>query len=142
MAAVIRSRGAGTAGAPPLRHADHNPRHDDRGSQALEVALVLPLVVGLFLLVVCAARLGVDVVVTTALAHAVARSAAVDGDAAARELAQRAGATVHITPEQDRRHAGDPVRVDILRPSAAFAPLGLPVDPAVPASATARVEHP
>lgn len=77
--------GAGKGGAP--RRA---PLRAERGSQALEFALVLPLVALALVLVVGAGLFAADHVLAQGLARDAARSAVLAGAAEARAAAQRA----------------------------------------------------
>jgi len=131
---VLIVPGEGADGALPLLARQ-------RGSQALEFALVLPAVVLLLVLAVHAGLLATDLVAVQGLAREAARAAAVGGDAATRAaLTEAAGprpVTLTLTPAAPRA-PGSMVTAEVRLRSRAFAPLGAPVW--LPARATMRVE--
>lgn len=94
-----------------------DPPATDRGAQALEFALVLPWALLLLVALAAVAGVGVDAVRAQALAGQVARTAATDGDAAARALARSAGGgwlhSVVVIPPGARRSAGDLLTVEV-----------------------------
>ena len=122
--------------------ADHVPSRrlpelaDDGGSQALEFAMVLPLLGMLLALVVHTGLLLGDVVLTQGIAREVARSAAVEGAAMAHEvgrtLAGRRDVRIDIAPRDGLVEARVEVR------SRVFAAAG--VDVWIPARVTMRPE--
>lgn len=125
--------------------ADHAPSRpsvadiaDDHGSQALEFAMVLPLFGLMLALFVHTGLLLGDVVIAQGIAREVARSAAVEGDAAARDvgraLAGRRDVRIEIAPRDGLVEA----RVELRSP--VFASTG--VDVWVPARVAMRPEGP
>jgi hypothetical protein len=128
--------GAGAAGAP-------RPG-GERGSQSLELALVLPGIVLLCALLVHAGVLGADLVLAQGLAREAVRTASVDDDAAVgravRAAVGRRPLELSVTPASGRRVRGQLVTVRLRLRSRAFAAFG--VEAWAPASATMRVEAP
>ncbi|MBW3602432.1 MAG: hypothetical protein KY434_07025 [Actinobacteria bacterium] len=124
--------GAGDAGASP----------GQRGSQAIEFALVTPAVALLVLLLVQAALLGAEIVAVQGLAREAARAAAVDDDEAVRAAVTEAGGgravEVELEPPSGRRLPGDLVTALVRLRSAALARFGVTVW--LPARATMRTE--
>jgi Flp pilus assembly protein TadG len=125
--------------------ADHAPSRssvadiaDDHGSQALEFAMVLPLFGLLLALFVHTGLLLGDVVMAQGIAREVARSAAVEGDAAARDVGRalvgRRDVRIEIAPRDGLVEA----RVELRSP--VFASTG--VDVWVPARVAMRPEGP
>ncbi len=130
------------AGALGPRPRGHPRRQDDRGSQALELALAVPLVALLALVVTAIGVAAAQHVAVQTLAATAARTAAVRPDVAVRAFVHQASgptpATVAIHPATRRR--GDLVSVTVtLRHHL----LGWPaVAYDVTARATARTELP
>jgi TadE-like protein len=130
-------------GAVGRRHG----RAADAGQATVELALVLPLVVGLLLAIVQAAVLARDQILVTHAAREAVRAAAVDDDpAAARRAAEQAGPLVtdRLDVEVvDRGAVGGRVRVVVRY----RAPTGVPLvgalvdDIRLDAEATMRVER-
>lgn len=131
---VLRATGEGAEGALPLLARQ-------RGSQALEFALVLPAVVVLLVLALHAGLLATDLVAVQGLAREAARAAAVGGDDATRAaLAAAAGdrpVTVTLTPA-DPRVPGTLVTAEVRLRTRAFTAFGSQAW--LPARATMRVE--
>ncbi len=131
---VLIVPGEGADGALPLLARQ-------RGSQALEFALVLPAVVLLLVLAVHAGLLATDLVAVQGLAREAARAAAVGGDDATRAAlsaaAGRRPVTVTLAPAAPRT-PGTLVTAEVRLRSRAFAALGSAVW--LPARATMRVE--
>jgi hypothetical protein len=127
--------GAGAAGTP-------RTVAGERGSQSLELALVLPAVVLLLVMLVHAGLLGADLVLAQGLAREAARTAALGNesalDAALRTAVGKRPVEVSVTPPAERRQAGELVTVRLRVRSRAFAAFG--ADVWVPARATMRVE--
>lgn len=123
-------------------HAGASPRRGERGSQAMELALLVPGVVLLLVVLVHAGLLGMDLVSVQGMAREAARVAAVDDDRAAREAVRAAAGhrPVRATfePGSGARRPGDTVRARVELRSRAFAALGLPLW--LPAEAAMRVE--
>lgn len=129
--------GAGTAGAPR-----RDPPCGERGSQAVEFALVLPLAFLLLALILAGGLLGVDYVMAQGLAREAARVAAVADDAQV-SAAVTAAATgrqvaVEVDPPAARRRPGGQVRASVRVQSRAFAWVGVRVW--LPAQAVMLVE--
>ena len=116
----------------------------ERGSQAVEFALVVPAVLMLFVLVVHAGLAAADLVAVQAVAWHAARMAAVTDDAAALAAAERAAGRravdVRVEPRSGARVPGQLVTATVRLRSRAFSAFGVPLW--VPAQATARVESP
>ncbi len=116
---------------------------DERGSQAVEFALVMPVVLLLILLVVQAGVVAADLVAAAGIARETARVAAVGDDAGARAAAERAAGSrevrVSLAPPSGARAPGDLVTATLRLRSSGFAVLGAPVW--LPAQATMRVEE-
>lgn len=114
----------------------------ERGSQTLELALSIPMVVFLLVLLLHAGLLGLDLVAAQGMAREAARTAAVDTDAVVRDRAQAAAGTrpvrVTLTPPEGARHPGDTVTARLELASRGFAGFGARVW--VPAQAAMRVE--
>lgn len=114
---------------------------DERGSQSLEFALVLPLIGILALLLLHAAVLGGDLIAAQGAARAAARMAAVDGDAAAHAAARVVAGSrsmhLRLDPGEGARGGGGLVTATVQLRSAAF---GGRVT--VPGHAVMPVEHP
>lgn len=124
--------GAGRAGAS----------RGQRGSQAIEFALVTPAVAVLVLLLVHAALFGAEIVAVQGLAREAARTAAVDDDdavrAAATEAAGGRAIEVELDPPAGRRRPGDLVTALVRLRSGALARFGVTLW--LPARATMRTE--
>jgi hypothetical protein len=124
--------GAGPAGAS----------RGQRGSQAIEFALVTPAVALLVLLFVHAALFGAEIVAAQGLAREAARVAAVDDDdavrAAATEAAGGRAVEVELQPPSGRRRPGDLVTALVRLRSGALARFGVALW--LPARATMRTE--
>lgn len=88
MVLTIRPGGAASAGRAPIPRAATGARGES-GSQALEFALVVPLLGLLLGLLAQTGLLLADVVVAHGVAREVGRTAAVDGDDRARAVAGR-----------------------------------------------------
>lgn len=100
----------------------------ERGSQAVEFALVLPAVLVLALVLLHAAMLGSDFVAAQALAAQAARTAAVDGPAAARAGVGRGGlrgAVIDVSRDPGEADDADWYAVELRAPSRAFRMAGL-----------------
>jgi Flp pilus assembly protein TadG len=110
----------------------------EAGSQALEFAMVVPLLGLLLGLVIQTGLLLADVVVAQGIAREAGRAAAVDGDDRARQVAERMAGDRQVRVEVD----GDAgvVEVGIELATGAFASVG--VDLWLPARATFRREAP
>jgi hypothetical protein len=119
----------------------------DGGQATVELALVLPLVVGLLLAIVQAGVLARDQILVTHAAREAVRAAAVDGDpAAAPRAAEQAGplaADRLDTEVVERGEAGGRVRVVVRYRAPTRIPLvGAFIDDVVlDAAATMRVER-
>jgi Flp pilus assembly protein TadG len=119
----------------------------DGGQATVELALVLPLVVGLLLAIVQAGVLARDQILVTHAAREAVRAAAVDDDpAAARRAAEQAGplaADRLDTDVAERGEVGGRVRVVVRYRAPTRIPLvGAFVDDVVlDAAATMRVER-
>lgn len=128
--------GAGQAGASPRPGGE-------RGSQTLELALTVPMIVLLLVLVLHAGLVGLDLVAAQGMAREAARIAAVDTDAAVRHGARAAagsrGVRVTLTPPDGARRPGDTVTARLELASRGFAAFGARVW--VPARAAMRVEE-
>jgi len=115
---------------------------DDRGSQSVELALILPGAVLLLSLLLHGALLGADLVAAQTVAVQAARVAAVDDDAAVLEAAAQAagGRPLQVTLEPDatRRMPGDVVTATVRLRSSAFTTFGATVW--CPGRAAMRVE--
>lgn len=126
--------GAGTAGAP------RSPG-SECGSQALEAALVLPVVVLLLVLLLHGGLLAVDFVAAQGLAREAARIAAVADDDTARAALTAAAGRQTVALELDPAGDRDPgtfVTAHLELRSRAFLAFGL--EAWLPARATMRVE--
>jgi Flp pilus assembly protein TadG len=114
----------------------------ERGSQTLELALLLPVLAMLLAMVLQGGLAASELVLAQAVARDAARVAAVDDDAAARAAAQAVAGTrrvdVRIQPATAGRRGGELVTVTISLRSAAFHRLGIELW--LPAEATMRVE--
>jgi hypothetical protein len=125
---------------PPVPH--HPATDGERGSQAVEFALVIPAVLLLILLIVQTGIMAADLVTATGIAREAARTAAVDNDTNARAAAMRAAGSRHIhisfVPPSGARAPGDLVTATLRLRSHSFAVFGTPVW--LPAQATMRVE--
>ncbi len=136
---LARSRAGGGAARPAS-----SGLTEQRGSQSLELALVLPAVVLLLILLVQAGLFGVELVMAQGLAREAARVAAVDDDAAVRTLIEEAAgaheAEVRLRPGGSERQHGDDVTAEVKLRARAFARWGVEVW--IPAQATMRVEQP
>lgn len=128
--------GAGAAGAPRIPDS-----RGERGSQTLEFALLLPLVVLLLVVLLHAGLLAGDLVTAQGLAREAARVAAVADDAATRGALERAAGRRHVELTLDpsgTRSPGTLVTAEVRLRSRAFDRFA----PAVwlPAQAVMRVE--
>lgn len=113
----VRTAGDGTAVPRTTRRPTAARR--ERGSQAVELALVTPFVLLLLAAVLAAALVGVQQVAAQQLAGVAARAAAVEGDAAVRErVARIAGpdVVVELAPPEGVRRDGDLVEVEVRVP--------------------------
>jgi hypothetical protein len=134
--------------APWFRSRGRRPASGNDGGQAtVELALVLPLVVGLLLAIIQAGVLARDQILVTHAAREAVRAAAVDDDpAAARRAAEQAGPLAADRLDTDvveRGEAGGRVRVVVRYRAPTRIPLvGAFVDDVVlDAAATMRVER-
>jgi uncharacterized protein YceH (UPF0502 family) len=144
---LTRPGDAGSAGVPGppsigrLRRGTLGQGADD-GSQTLEFALSLPLVILWLCLLVHAALLCSDLVVAQTLAREAARVAAVSDDADVRatldRVAGRRPVRLELRPPTAGRRPDDLVTARLEVRSAAFAAFGTSVW--IPAQATMRVE--
>jgi Flp pilus assembly protein TadG len=135
---VLRPTGGSRLrGAPPSSATD-------RGSQTIELALLLPALALLVAGVLLAGLAATELVLAQAVARDAARAAAVDGDAAARaaaqEVAGRRELRITTSPPPGARRAGSHVTVDVELRSAALARVG--VEAWLPARAVMVVEAP
>jgi Flp pilus assembly protein TadG len=125
----------------------HSVWRRDGGQATVELALVLPLVVGLLLAIVQAGVLARDQILVTHAAREAVRAAAVDDDpAAARRAAEQAGplaADRLDTDVAERGDVGGRVRVVVRYRAPTRIPLvGALIDDVVlDAAATMRVER-
>jgi hypothetical protein len=114
----------------------------ERGSQAVEFALVVPAVLLLILLIVQAGVVAADLVTATGIAREAARVAAVGDDASARAATAKAAGSRHVqvsfVPPSGARAPGDLVTATLRLRSHSFAVFGAPIW--LPAQATMRVE--
>lgn len=108
----------------------------DRGSQALEFAMVLPLMGMLLVLFVHTGLLLADVVTAQGIARQVARSAAVDGDDVARDVGRRLAGSRAVRLRLERDAGLVEARVELR--SDVFASVG--ARPWIPARATMQAE--
>lgn len=122
--------------ARPPAAAAHRRHSAQTGSQAIEFALVLPLVGLLLALFVHTGMLLADVLTAQAVAREVARTAAVDGDDAAHEIGRQLAGRRAVRVDLTHADALIEVRIDLR--STAFDSVFRPVW--VPARATMRVE--
>jgi hypothetical protein len=100
----------------------------ERGSQAVEFALVLPAVLVLALALLHVAVLGSEFVAAQAMAAQIARAAAVDGPGAARAMVTRVGppgAAISVQRRPGLADRADWYAVELRVPSRAFGVLGL-----------------
>lgn len=141
---MVLSRAGGTAGrgGPP---APCRRLHEEaRGSQTLELALLLPVLALLLALVLQAGLAASELILATAVARDAARIAAVDDDravlAAARAVAGQRTVEVRAEPPASARRAGSLVTVHVRLRSATLQRLG--IEAWLPARATMRVEGP
>lgn len=127
---------AGAAGIPS------RSMRDERGSQTLEFALVVPLALWLLASLLLFAVVGAELVAAQGIAREAARAAAVGSDAEARNAA-KAGAgsrqfDLRLLPPDGARQPGDLVSARLRLRSAVAANLGL--DLWLPAHAVMRTE--
>ncbi len=134
---VLSRQGEGGA-----RRAALSRLRGQRGSQTLELALAIPVVVTLLTLLLHAALLGADLVAAQAVALQAARVAAVDDDeavrSAARAAAGRRPVAVVLHPPTGVRVPGEPVTAVVRLGTRAFAAFGVTVE--LPGRATLLVE--
>ena len=127
--------GEGFGSAPRLSGED--------GSQALELALVLPFVVLAIVVLLHVAVLGADLVGANALALQAARAAAIGDDAAVeasvRDAVGARPVQIDVEPPDTQRAPGDDVTATIRLRSRAFEPFGATLW--LPARVTMRVEQ-
>lgn len=137
MHAALREGGA------PRRAPRRRParRAGEQGSQALELAMMLPAVVIIVLLVAQAGVLGADVVAAQGLARDAARTAAVGGaedvDDLAREAAGSRAVEIRLQPPEPQ--PGTSVTAEVRLRSRAFGNVGVEVW--LPARATMLTEE-
>jgi hypothetical protein len=116
----------------------------ERGSQTVELALLLPVLALLVALVLQGGMAAGDLVLAQTAAREAARAAAVDDDVAARDAARRVAGSreisVRVDPPDTQRVAGEPVTVEVELHSEAFARIGVPLR--LPARAVMRTELP
>lgn len=128
----------------PLATAGDRHCAGERGSQAVEFAMALPLVALALALVLCAGVVGMEMVHVHGVAREAARAAAVgtdaDADAVARAAAGGRQLTLRLDPPQGRRVAGDLVTAEVGMSSHVLARFG--VDAVLRGSATMRAEDP
>ncbi|MBA2316166.1 MAG: hypothetical protein H0V93_00015 [Euzebyales bacterium] len=114
----------------------------ERGSQAAEFAMVLPMAIGLLGFLLAAALVGVELLAAQHLAREVARAAAVTSDADAHtmagQLAEGRTLELAVSPPSGARRPGDLLTVRLRLRSAVAARLG--VDVWLPATAVMRTE--
>ena len=124
--------------ASPRAPGDQAPRARERGSQALELALLLPLVALLLAAAAVAAISVAELVAAQSLARDAARAAAAGEDPhAVVQAAGRGDAEVLVEPGGDVE-PGAPVRVELAVPLRGVAVLGL--EQHAPAVATMPAE--
>lgn len=146
-------RGAPPAGWPATPPASHlgggldarlAGRADERGSQTLELALLLPVLALLLAGLLHGALAASELVLAQAVARDAVRVASVDDDAAARRAAEVVAGDrpveVSADPPAHARRSGGHVTVHVRLRSAALARLG--IETWLPASATMRIEAP
>jgi Flp pilus assembly protein TadG len=135
-------RGSAVRGAPPS--GARRLRAEDRGSQTLELALLLPVLALLVVALLQAGLAASELVIAQAAARDGARVAAVDDDRAARAAAEAVAGdrriSVATTPSAGARRPGDLVTVRVAMRSAVLDRLG--IEAWLPASATMRTEGP
>lgn len=142
MSACLPRGGAGSAGAtrrPSRGLAGRRRCRCEQGSQALELALVLPVVMILATVVLVVGIVGVELAATNATARELARAAAAGEDAHAL-LASSAppGSHLAIDPPAGAAEPGEPITARLTVPSRAVRLLGADLDLA--AEATMRRE--
>jgi hypothetical protein len=120
----------------PLRHVIIRAGREDGGSQALEFAMILPLFGMLIALLVQTGLLLADVVVAQGIAREVARTAAVEGGSAAREVGRDLAGRREVRIELSDADGLVEARVELR--SSAFASTGVGVW--LPARAAMRPE--
>lgn len=113
-------------------------RTDDRGSQSLEMAMSIPLLLLVLSLLITLIHAGLAVLTTHQLAATAARHAAVADDARAHELADRAAAQLDLSPTPTARRVGDLVTATVERHLTLAGPFPVRVD--LTATATNRIE--
>ncbi len=112
-------------GARPSAPGGRSPRSRERGSQALELALLLPLVALLLAVVAIAAISVAELVAAQSLARDAARAAAAGEDPhAVVQAAGRGDAELRVEPSGEVE-PGAPVRVELAVPLRGAAVLGL-----------------
>ena len=137
--------GARRAGGKPPRAAptDRLRWGGDDGSQSVEFALTLPLIVLAVSLVLHVALVATDLVAAQSVAFQAARVAAVDDDEAVRAAVSEAAGNrpveVQLDPPTERREVGQMVTASVRVRSAAFDAFGLTVW--LPGTAVLRVER-
>lgn len=113
---------------------------DARGSQSLELALILPVVALLGMVVLVAGMVGVELTAAHAAAREAARAAAA-GDDVGERLAAVGLADLpapRVAPPAHAVEPGEPITVEVVAPSRALAMLGARVQ--LRATATAARE--
>lgn len=115
---------------------------DERGSQAVEFAMVMPIALCLLSFLLGAAGVGAELVAAQHLVREVVRVAVVDGDdaahAAARGLAEGRELRLTLTPASGARQVGDPLTGELSLRSGLAGHLG--VDLWLPARAVMHTE--
>jgi Flp pilus assembly protein TadG len=138
---LSRPGGVAACGGPPVRGL---PRvlAEDRGSQTLELALLLPVLALVLVALLHGGLAASELVLAQAVARDAVRVASVDDDAAARRAAEAVAGDraleVRTEPSADQRQVGGHVTVHVRLRSAALHRLG--IEAWLPASATMRVE--
>jgi Flp pilus assembly protein TadG len=120
----------------PLRRRIDHVRQDDGGSQALEFAMILPLFGLLIALLLHAGLLLGDVIVAQGIAREVARTAAVQDRAAARDVARDLAGGRDVRVELSDNDGLVEARIELRSP--VFASTG--IDVWLPARAVMRPE--
>lgn len=138
----IAAVGGPPAARPPACLGTGSRWRGDRGSQTLELALLLPVLAMLLALVLQGGLAASELVLAQAVARDAARVASVDDDVAARAAAQAVAGTrqldLRIRPAAGDRRGGELVTVEVGLRSAVLDRMGLEVW--LPATASMRIE--